>query len=167
MDVPSTVEVILNPYHLPVQASDGQTYTDEVISMPQMIVNRSNVDVKVSARLSYATNASDISVVTSSNSLSKGKKFFPYVEFQNSNSSDGNDVTWTYKYTSATNQLLANNSTRTNILSLAAGSESPSYGVFRLFGRASVPETGMWTQADAIDLTMVLTIKPAPNLIPL
>lgn len=159
--VPSNGKVIINPYHISLPV-EGRDITQEIIHIPQLIVNHSNVPVQINA--SAIGNTSGDAQLVSDAPSTEGKEIFLYAEFQESDETA--DCIWFDAYEEDDNQLiiLETETTKDNVLTLEAGDETPSYGVFRLNGQASISDNGMWTNEDSVSVRLVFTFQAVSNI---
>lgn len=160
--VPSSGQIIINPYHMKVNMAEHVS-TDQIVSVEQFLVNHSNVPIQINAsaygkpkeesELCFAENMDDLN--------SGSKAAYIYMEFQHS--PDGTSVSsWSESYQDADNQLLitSRENAKTGVLTLAAGDQSPTYGAYRFFGAAAVSPDQPWTVKDDFDLTVVFHFVP-------
>lgn len=149
--VPQSGRIVINPYNLPVELSDG-TSTDQIAGEVLPIVNNSEFPVQVSA--SVVGQVSEESSLTYVNQPpladSTQKEIFLYAEFQQG------DGLWLDGYEGAANQMLVSQqiSGPQDVLTLPSG---PSEGVFRLFGAVTKFPDEPWDAVDEITVTVMFT----------
>lgn len=149
--VPQSGRIVINPYNLPVELSDG-TSTDQIAGEVLPIVNNSEFPVQVSA--SVVGQVSEESSLTYVNQPpladSTQKEIFLYAEFQQG------DGLWLDGYEGAANQMLVSQqiSGPQDVLTLPSG---PSEGVFRLFGAVTKFPDEPWDAVDEIAVTVMFT----------
>lgn len=149
--VPQSGRIVINPYNLPVELSDG-TSTDQIAGEVLPIVNNSEFPVQVSA--SVVGQVSEESSLTYVNQPpladSTQKEIFLYAEFQQG------DGLWLDGYEGAANQMLVSQqiSGPQDVLTLPSG---PSEGVFRLFGAVTKFPDEPWDAVDEITATVMFT----------
>lgn len=157
VSVPNTGRIIVNPYGL--ETSLGQeNSTEQIISPTLPITNYSNTAVSVSA-CAVGRASPEVRFVDAPPTLeSQVKEVFLYLEFQSSPDGSAN-VAWENAFRDAPNQLAvtASETAKDDVLTLDAGNEMPTYGMFRLFGSTSAPLENMWTTQDQVDLTVSFT----------
>lgn len=162
VSVPETGYVIVNPYRLKNMVGGVET-TEQIMGSTMTLVNYSSVPVQVNANV-FCTIPMGSSMVYVTAPLAKDeprKALFVYLEFQNS--ADGSDPRfWSGQYSDAPNQLLVTGAGnwKNGLLTLGAGSESPSYGMFRLFGEAASSPAEMWTDTDRVHITVAFAFTP-------
>jgi len=151
--VPATGRIILNPYGMSVETSDG-TSSSQVICETMTITNESEVPVAVSASVTgHISEHSSMEFASAPPpSDAREKAVFLYAEFQNE------DGVWQEGYTGTENQILvsAEASEEKDVLTLAAG---PSEGVFRVSGATSVSPDDPWCSDDAVSVTVSFTFE--------
>lgn len=149
--VPQSGKIVINPYNLPVELSDG-TSTEQIVGEALPIVNNSEFPVQVSA--SVVGQVSEESSLTYVNQPpladSTQKEIFLYAEFQQG------DGLWLDGYEGAANQMLVSQqiSGPQDVLTLPSG---PSEGVFRLFGAVTKFPDEPWDAVDEITATVMFT----------
>lgn len=162
VSVPETGYVIVNPYRLK-NVVDGVETTEQIMGSTMTLTNYSSVPVQVNANV-FCTIPEGSSMIYAAAPLTKDeprKALFVYLEFQNS--ADGSEpYFWSGQYSNAPNQLLVTGAGngKNGLLALGSGAESPTYGMFRLFGEAAGSPAEMWTDTDRVHITVAFTFTP-------
>ena len=155
--VPSSGELIINPYGLEVDMDGGVT-TDQIVHSCQTLMNLSDfpviVDVSVTGTIPAESGAGFVSAPPAQDA--PGKDVFLYAEFQPDPS------VWVGEYLGLPWQVLADASGE-NVLTLDAGGE----GYFRMFGAMSVYPEEPWSDTDTFGAVLSFTFTPVyPDLEP-
>ncbi len=155
--VPSSGELVINPYGLQVDMADGVT-TDQIVHSCQTLINLSDfpviVDVSVTGTIPAESAAGFVSVPPAQDA--PGKDVFLYAEFQPDPS------VWVGEYWGLPYQVLADASGE-SVLTLEAGGE----GYFRMFGAMSVYPEEPWSDTDTFGAVLSFTFTPVyPDLEP-
>ncbi len=160
--VPSAGQVIINPYCLPVEL-DGQTSTDQIVSAPLILENRSTIPVSVSASVTGTVPpGSDVSFAAAPPMPdSPVKEIFLYAEFH-AVPEPAFQPSWSGLYSDSTNQLMVGfqSAAKADVLRLEAGGTACSWGALRLFGSAAVSTMVPWQAGDDIQATFVFSFTP-------
>ena len=160
--VPSSGQVIINPYCLPVEL-DGQTSTDQIVSAPLILENRSTIPVSVSASVTGTVPpGSDVSFAAAPPMPdSPVKEIFLYAEFH-AVPEPAFQPSWSGLYSDSTNQLMVGfqSAAKADVLRLEAGGTACSWGALRLFGSAAVSPMVPWQAGDDIQATFVFSFTP-------
>ena len=160
--VPSAGQVIINPYCLPVEL-DGQTSTDQIVSAPLILENRSTIPVSVSASVTGTVPpGSDVSFAAAPPMPdSPVKEIFLYAEFH-AVPEPAFQPSWSGLYSDSTNQLMVGfqSAAKADVLRLEAGGTACSWGALRLFGSAAVSPMVPWQAGDDIQATFVFSFTP-------
>ena len=148
--VPSSGELIINPYGLEVDMDGGVT-TDQIVHSCQTLINLSDfpvvVDVSVTGTIPAESGAGFVSAPPAQDA--PGKDVFLYAEFQQDPSA------WVGEYWGLPYQVLADASGE-NVLTLDAGGE----GYFRMFGAMSVYPEEPWSDTDTFGAVLSFTFTP-------
>ena len=148
--VPSSGELVINPYGLEVDM-DGGVSTDQIVHSCQTLINRSNfpviVDVSVTGTIPAESGAEFVSAPPAPDA--PGKDVFLYAEFQPDPS------VWVGEYWGLPYQVLADNEGE-SVLTLEAGGE----GYFRMFGAMSVYPEEPWSDTDTFGAVLSFTFTP-------
>ena len=155
--VPSSGQIVLNPYGLEVDMDGGVT-TDQIVHSCQTLINLSDfpviVDVSVTGTIPAESGAEFVSAPPAQDA--PGKDVFLYAEFQPDPS------VWVGEYWGLPYQILADASGE-NVLTLEAEGE----GYFRIFGAMSVYPEEPWSDTDTFGAVLSFTFTPVdPNLEP-
>ena len=155
--VPSSGQIVLNPYGLEVDMDGGVT-TDQIVHSCQTLINLSDfpviVDVSVTGTIPAESGAGFVSAPPAQDA--PGKDVFLYAEFQPDPSA------WVSEYLGLPYQVLADASGE-NVLTLDAGGE----GYFRMFGAMSVYPEEPWSDTDTFGAVLSFTFTPVyPDLEP-
>ena len=155
--VPSSGELVINPYGLEVDMDGGVT-TDQIVHSCQTLINLSDfpvvVDVSVTGTIPAESGAGFVSAPPAQDA--PGKDVFLYAEFQPDPS------VWVGEYRGLPYQVLADASGE-NVLTLEAGGE----GYFRMFGAMSVYPEEPWSDTDTFGAVLSFTFTPVyPDLEP-
>lgn len=160
--VPSSGQVIINPYCLPVEL-DGQTATDQIVSAPLILENRSTIPVSVSASVTGTVPpGSGVSFAAAPPMPdSPVKEIFLYAEFH-AVPEPAFQPSWSGLYSDSTNQLMVGfqSAAKADVMRLEAGGTACSWGVLRLFGSAAVSPMVPWQAGDDIQATFVFSFTP-------
>ena len=160
--VPSAGQVIINPYCLPVEL-DGQTSTDQIVSAPLILENRSTIPVSVSASVTGTVPpGSGVSFAAAPPMPdSPAKEIFLYAEFH-AVPEPAFQPSWSGLYSDSTNQLMVGfqSAAKADVLRLEAGGTACSWGALRLFGSAAVSPMVPWQAGDDIQATFVFSFTP-------
>lgn len=155
MRVPSSGQVLVNPYCYPVRTSYGTT-DEQIISSIQYLVSRSSVPISVSVEVEGAHSDPDAEFVTGDPDPT-AKELFIYAEFQPVE--DGEDPVWIGSYTGADCQVLINES-KADAVVIPSGEDTPGTVAFRLFGAVSIEPDKGWTSDDALSVKMSYKFVP-------
>ena len=155
--VPSSGELVINPYGLEVDM-DGGVSTDQIVHSCQTLINLSDfpviVDVSVTGTIPAESGAEFVSAPPAQDA--PGKDVFLYAEFQPDPSA------WVSEYLGLPCQILADASGE-NVMILEAGGE----GYFRIFGAMSVYPEEPWSDTDTFGAVLSFTFTPVyPDLEP-
>lgn len=160
--VPSSGQVIINPYCLPVEL-DGQTATDQIVSAPLILENRSTIPVSVSASVTGTVPpGSGVSFAAAPPMPdSPVKEIFLYAEFH-AVPEPAFQPSWSGLYSDSTNQLMVGfqSAAKADVMRLEAGGTACSWGAMRLFGSAAVSPMVPWQAGDDIQATFVFSFTP-------
>ena len=148
--VPSSGELVINPYGLEVDMDGGVT-TDQIVHSCQTLINLSDfpvvVDVSVTGTIPAESGAGFVSAPPAQDA--PGKDVFLYAEFQPDPS------VWVGEYWGLPYQVLADASSE-DVLTLDAGGE----GYFRMFGAMSVYPEEPWSDTDTFGAVLSFTFTP-------
>lgn len=160
VEVPDAGHVVVNPYHLAVNV-DGMSSTDQIVGTAMPIVSYSSVPVAVMASAAGQPNPGSGAVFVNAPPAEGAweKELFLFAEFQPALDQYGSAF-WSGIYTGAPNQLPVTGGAPAQVLTLAAGDVTPSYGAFRLFGAAATAPVNPWSAEDTINVTLTFTFVP-------
>lgn len=148
--VPASGRVVVNPYRLEV-ALGGEVSREQVVSETYSLSSECDlpVAVSVSAAGTIPAGSEAVFVTEPPQSQTEGKEIFMYAEFQEQYGP------WQGYFADSYNQVVVAGwgESKQNVLTLAPWGE----GRFRLFGAASVPSEGMWTEQDTVNVTLAFT----------
>ena len=158
--LPTSARVVVNPYRLAVNV-DGMSSTDQIVGTAMPIVSYSSVPVAVMASAAGQPNPGSGAVFVNAPPAENAweKELFLFAEFQPALDEFGSAF-WTGTYTGAPNQLPVTGGAPMQVLTLAAGDVTPSYGAFRLFGAAATAPVNPWSAEDTINVTLTFTFVP-------
>lgn len=171
--VPSTGNVYLNPFKLPVSIGGEDSY-EQIISTPNCIANQSDIPLKVDVKVTGAIKAgSDMTLATTSTqgSTSTSKRAFIYFEIQPADTDDPDDVLWDDEYDKTKHIVIStveSGKSKKNVLTLAPKTldgkmaEEGGYAAFRLTGDAVETPKNAWTAQDGITVEVAFTFTPVP-----
>ncbi|MBP3857836.1 MAG: hypothetical protein IK990_19710 [Ruminiclostridium sp.] len=154
---PASTSYIINPYHLDVKVSDGETSNAAIISPEMKITSESNCKVAVYMS-AVAQNVPD-TVRLSETYLTKGeteKSLFLYVE-----AADDNNAYRNY-YDGSANQIVVsqNGGQSQKILELDEPEEgSYTEGQFKIFGETFMPRNDLWRENETVGVLMVFRVE--------
>lgn len=174
--VPTSADIVINPFQMSCTV-DSKTYSTQIISPEQEIVNESNVAVAVNiADLTAKDVADGVTISTTElTDKSTAKSAFLYLEVVNE------DGTLADKYTRAVNQVVvpyvAAGDTRTKkgakdaIVTLAAGDSTATKAKFAIGGKVvanptitdpatKVVSADPWTSTDTFGVSFKFTFTP-------
>ena len=164
--VPSSAEVFINPYKLPITIESTET-TAQIISTPACIENQSEVPISVSVTVtgtikeesdmrlySYSTQDPDLALTS--------KAAFVYFEMQAA--AGLNQASWDSEYDLDKHLVVRSGTSRLkkNIAVIAQADQPKHFGVFRLTGDCVPVPRYPWTEADGIEVEIAFTFAPLP-----
>lgn len=167
--VPTTADIIINPYQMSVEASDGVTYSNQIISVEQEIKNESNVAIAVNVSDLTTKDVSEGITITTSAISEKTttKSALLYLEVIDGAS------TFADGYNKLDNQVAIPNSgekvkaaSKDAIIVLADGSTTATTAKFKIGGNVvanPVDSDGVaapWTTTDNIGISFKFTFTP-------
>lgn len=149
--VPTTSKVVLNPYELSYEVSQGNTDTHQIISAPQYIVNESDLPVKVSTTVTGTIEgtgefqAGDATAVTDKKAV--------HLVFNIGATTAKDTEPGTYGETKA----LAKTATAFNDITMDKKAGANPAIAFKFTGDAAKNPTTPWTTDDIIGATIAFT----------
>lgn len=163
VSVPSTGELFINPYSMPVDVKEN-IVQDQIVSIPGCILNESLVPLQVDVSvISKIKEGSDmvLSSVTTKDSDSTGKRAFIYFEIKASDTEDPASSIWENAYDAEKHVVVRTTAkSKKNIVRLGAADQKGCYGSFRLTGDCVAMPKKVWTEADGIDVEISFTFTP-------
>lgn len=164
--VPSTAEVFINPYRLPLTIEADET-TAQIVSTPAAIENKSEVPLSVSATVTGTIReGSDMRLYSYSTQDQEpaltSKSAFVYFEMQAT--SDPDQADWDSKYDVEKHLVIRSGISRTkkNMVIIAKADQQKHFAAFRLTGDCVPVPRRSWTEADGIDVEIAFTFTPLP-----
>lgn len=164
--VPSSAEVFINPYRLPLTIESNET-TAQIVSSPACIENKSSVPISVTATVIGAVKeGSDMRLYSASTIEQEltSKRAFVYFEMQPATSSNPADAEWDSIYNEEKHVIVRDGSPKTkkDIVTIAQADQPKHFGAFRLSGDCVPAPRRAWTEADGIDVEITFTFRPLP-----
>ena len=157
--VPPNGRMVVNPYHMPVAVSYGET-TAQIVHEPQMLKSLTDFPVRVSVQVAAVMQPWSAAYFVPAPPADNvpDKQIFLYAEFQN------DPTLWSGFYGDEANQLLITdwNTGKDGVLMLAPRGT----GYFRLFGAMTPYPQEMWTSDDTPDVTLAFTFSLAQEMPP-
>lgn len=160
----SSKKVGLNPYGLKYEVVPDTEVTDAIANVEETITNESNVAISVNATTKATTKGDDVILATS---MLKGtettKSVFAYLELEGGKENADTPVLTTSTYDSkAANQLVfgAKATTKTNMVTLAAGDSAATYAGYKIFGGVASKPAKAWAETDGLDLNITFSFEP-------
>lgn len=164
--VPTAFDVVLNPFQLAYEGADGNKYKTQIVTVPQVIKNESDVAVAINIKEFKATPSGDAKVVQKAVGKATDKSVYLYLEVVNVASEDAS----TAKFT-GTGLVPGDDTTQTSkdaVVTLGATSDTveATYAAFKLGGDMvvnPVDEDGNadpWVAADKVDVSFKITFTP-------
>ena len=154
--VPSSGQVVINPYGMKVDAWYGET-REQIVHEPQELTNFGDFPVLVSAQVTGTLQPWSEARFADAPPAEDGtdKEIFMYMEFQPMMDS------WEYGYGDRANQILVTEHglEKEDVMTL----EAFGTGYFRLFGAMTPYPASMWTEDDTADVTVAFTFTPAED----
>lgn len=152
--VPDSGRVVVNPYHLEV-ALGGEVSREQIVSETYALYSECDLPVAVSVHAvgTVPAGSEAVFVTEPPQTQTERKEVFMYAEFQERYGA------WQGSFTDAYNQVMATGwgESKRDVLTLEPWGE----GRFRLFGAASVPVEGMWSERDIVNVTLAFTFEAA------
>lgn len=162
--VPTTAEVFINPYRLPIEIASTES-TAQIVSTPAAIENKSEVPLSITAAVTGTVREGSNMRLSTSSTVDAGltsKRAFVYLEMQAA--SDPDQVNWDDAYDAERHLIVRAGTTKAkkNIVAIAQGDKAKHFGAFRLTGDCVPVPKGGWTDMDGIDVEIVFTFTPLP-----
>lgn len=161
--VPTTFNIVLNPYQIAYEV-DGETYKTQIVTVPQLITNESDVAVAVNIKEFTATPGGETKVLPKAVGKATDKSVYLYLEVVNAASNDLTAV----KFSGAglVPATEGDGVSRDAVVTLAAGAEAPTYAAFKMGGDMVVNPVDTdgtpapWASADKVDVSFKFTFTP-------
>lgn len=162
VDVPASASIAINPYNLEYDV-DGTAYTDSIVSVEQTITNESDVAVSVGATAkAAASSGSDVVLATAAlKGTETTKSVFAYLELApKTDASTPGTYSASYNSKAANQLVLGKETTKSDMITLDAGDDTPTYAGFKVIGSAASKPAKSWTENDTVDVTLTFNINP-------
>lgn len=148
--VPTTGSIVLNPYELQYEVSQGNNSTDQIISAPQYIVNESDLPIKVSTTVTGTIEGTGEFQATDATAVTNKKAV--HLVFNIGATSNGTTESSSYE-----DKALAKTATPfTDITMGEKGGTNPAIS-FKFTGDAAKNPDSPWTTEDVIGATIVFS----------
>ena len=170
--VPTTGEVIVNPYKMAVTVGEGDDAAEnkaQIIAAPLAIVSESDialsVDVTVSAKAAKGSGVVFATApISTATKVPTTKSVFMYLDAKvvDDEAAAAAATAAAYDKTSKTQVAVSTSAvTKAGILTLPAGTEdAASVGAVVLAGDAVEAPATSWTESDTFDVTIVFSFNP-------
>lgn len=162
--IPTTASVVVNPYKLAVTVESNE-FTDQIVSAPQFIKSESNTALDVTATVTGTAEGSAVfaTAPTQGGRAVATNSVFMYLEVLPTED-DSTAPEWAEAYDKTSpSQLLVSTTaatSKTAMVTLAAGDTDASYAAFALRGDAADKPTTAWTAADKVSAAIAFTFTP-------
>lgn len=164
--VPTAFDVVLNPFQLAYEDADGNKYKTQIVTVPQIIKNESDVAVAINIKEFKAAPAGEAKVVQKTVGRATDKSVYLYLEVVNVASDDASAAKFT-----GTGLVPGDDTTQTSkdaVVTLGAISDTveATYAAFKLGGDMVVNpvdengEADPWVAADKVDVSFKITFTP-------
>ena len=170
--VPASVNILINPYEMPVSIGDG-VYTDQILCNPAYIVSLSDIPLRVDVSVTGSVYPDSDMTLVSSPTYGAGtsKKAFAYFEMQTADWDFPQAVQWDPAYNPAKHIVVADGVTKAkqNIVTLPALPlnydiygmlAEDAYAWFRQTGDTARNPTSEWNTKDGMKVTVAFTFTP-------
>ena len=163
--VPSTGEIFLNPFNIPVEI-DGETIDEQIVSSPAAIQNNSDVPLSVSVTVEGAVGrGSDLRLTlsTTKGATWTAKGAFIYFEMQSAASRNASNISWAAEYDENQHIVVLDGRERSknNMVILDQADKENCFGVFRLTGDCIATPRDPWDKKiDTVKVSIVFTFTP-------
>lgn len=161
--VPTAFDVVLNPYQIAYDV-EGTSYKTQIVTVPQLITNESDVAVAINISAFKAAPASGVTVTPKAVGKATDKSVYLYLEVVNSASEDA--AAAKFAGSGLVPATEGDGSGKDAVVTLAAGNEKATYAAFKLGGDMVVNpvdeagESDPWTNSDKVDVSFKLTFTP-------
>ncbi len=168
--VPSSAEVYINPFQLPVDI-DGESRREQIVCTPALIASASDIPLKVSVTVTGTVKpGSDMTLAASpTGGTGTTKSAFVYFEIVQTNSDYISRYIWAAAYDPTRHIAVVPGTpqTKTDLLTLPPLNKygeiaKGGYAPFRLTGDAVRNPTSEWNEKDGINVTIAFTFDPVP-----
>lgn len=166
--VPASVNIMINPYRMPVQIG-GEESDETIVCSPAYILSTSDIPLKVDITVTGSVYPeSDMVLVTSpTHGAGTGKNAFVYFEMQQNNTEYWDEVVWASSYDSTKHIVITKGGSTTKKgivtlppLTLDGELAANAYTWFRLSGDAVRMPASEWNTQDGINVTIAFTFTP-------
>lgn len=163
MIVPTTGEVYFNPLNMAVDVG-GQVMTQQVISVPSAIENKSEVPLSVSVTVTgQIWEGSDMRLASYDIKDEELTVKCAFVYFEMKSASGETPSAWDSEFDADKHIVLRNGASRTmrDMVIIDKADRSNHFGAFRLAGFCGpiAPRTP-WTEKDGINVSIAFSFKP-------
>lgn len=159
--VPATAQVFINPYEMPVEI-DGASLTEQIVSTPAAIENKSEVPLSVTVTLTGKVDTdSDMRLVTSSTKGGSSWKY-AFIYFEAQAVSNPNQVVWDSEFDEEKHIVLRDGEgrPRENMVTIAQADQADHFCAFRLTGDCVPAPRDPWTESDQLKVSIMFTFVP-------
>lgn len=160
--VPATAEVFINPYEMPVEV-DGTSLTEQIVSTPAAIENKSDVPLSVTVTLTGEVDPdSDMRLVTSSTKEEETNRKNAFIYFEAQVVSNPNQVTWDSEFDNEKHIVLRDGEGRPwrDLVTIAQADQANHFCAFRLTGDCVPAPRDPWTESDQLKVSIMFTFVP-------
>lgn len=165
--VPASVDIMINPFRMPVQIG-GEESDAQIVCSPAYILSTSDIPLKVDITVTGSVYAnSDLTLVSApTNGAGSSKNAFVYFEMQQTSVDDWEYVRWDPVFDAAKHiNVTTTAQTKRAMVTLpplTLDGELPenAYAWFRLAGDAARAPTNEWSTNDGINVTVAFTFTP-------
>ena len=163
--VPTTAEVFINPYQIPVTI-ESTTSTAQIVSTPACIENKSKVPMRVGVTVTGTVWENSSLLLSGLPTTGAGaiKRAFVYFEMQASDTATPPQSSWDAAYDAQKHLAVRDfELPERKMVTLSAAGGTKPFGAFRLSGDCSTAPIEAWTEEDGIDVKIVFTFTPLPT----
>lgn len=160
--VPATAQVFINPYEMPVEI-DGASLTEQIVSTPAAIENKSEVPLSVTVTLTSSVDTgSDMRLVTSSTKGEETSWKYAFIYFEAQTVSNPNQVTWDSEFDEEKHIVLREGEgrPREDMVTIAQADQANHFCAFRLTGDCVPAPRDPWTESDQLNVSIMFTFVP-------
>ena len=173
--VPASVNVLINPYEMPVSIGDG-VYTDQILCSPAYLLSRSDIPLEVGVTVTGSVYPGSDMALAPSPTYGAGteKRAFVYFETVRSSWEYQELVQWAPAYDPAKHIIVSETAkTKENILTLPPYTDGMyglppenAYAWFRLAGDTARDPTNEWNEKDGLRVIVAFTFTPVSYVNP-